>query len=256
MHVVQLWQHPVKSMQGGRVTSGRLGERGLDGDRRWAVVDVADGRALSAKWEPALLSASARTDGDGVVVTLPDGTELPSGTTATDAALSDWLGRPVRLERADPSIRRTWRMHEDPLDDRSPERELRCPPGSFVDAAAAHLLTTAALAAAADLYPGGDWDVRRFRPTVVVDAPGAAFLEDGWVGCQVRVGAAAVRVTKTTDRCSMAVKPQPDLRGDADIVRTLTRHHDRRLGVYAAVVEEGDVAEGDAVAVEVRNRPT
>lgn len=255
MHVVQVWQHPVKSMRGGRVAAGRLGERGLDGDRRWAVVDVADGRALSAKWEPTLLTAAARFDGDRVVVTLPDGRDLAAGEPASDAALSDWLGRDVRLERADPAVRRAWRMHVDPLDDGSPERELRSPPGSFVDAAAAHLLTTAALAAAAALHPEGDWDVRRFRPTAVVDAPGAGFVEDDWVGCRVRVGAAAVRVLKPTDRCSMTVRAQGDLPGDADIFRTLARHHDRNLGVYAAVVEEGDVAEGDAVAVEERIRP-
>ena len=74
-----LWRYPVKSMQGEQVGEAAVTPDGLDGDRRYAVCDAATGRLLSAKSVPDLLLASARTEGDLVTLTLPDGTELASG---------------------------------------------------------------------------------------------------------------------------------------------------------------------------------
>ncbi len=61
-----------------------------EGDRRYAIFDVATGFGLTARRAPEMLFASARTTGDGVEITLPDGTVAPD-----DAALSSWSGRPV-----------------------------------------------------------------------------------------------------------------------------------------------------------------
>src|SRR5438477_10632102 len=100
--VTQLWRYPVKSMQGAQFESGQLGVSGFDGDRRWGVVDEESGKVLSAKTVAELLEASARLceDGESVEVTLPTGATFVGGSPDGDAALSAWLGRPVRLERA------------------------------------------------------------------------------------------------------------------------------------------------------------
>ena len=50
------------------------------------------------------------------------------------------------------------------MDDATPER--------FVDAMPLLLMTTASLRAGAALHPAGEWDVRRFRPNVLLDASG------------------------------------------------------------------------------------
>src|SRR3954464_13939959 len=96
MRVLELWRFPVKSMQGERLTSADIGPDGIDGDRRWALVDLATDSELTARQAPGLLFAAARLRPDGEVdVVLPDGT-----VTSDDALLSAWLGRRVELRRA------------------------------------------------------------------------------------------------------------------------------------------------------------
>jgi hypothetical protein len=46
--VTALWRYPVKSMRGERLAEGEFGERGLDGDRLYAVRDP-DGKFGSGK---------------------------------------------------------------------------------------------------------------------------------------------------------------------------------------------------------------
>src|SRR5688572_6744302 len=93
----QLWRYPVKSMQGELVESLDLDLGGARGDRTLAVVDPAAGKVLSAKRHADLLMASARVEGDDVVVTLPDGAEHAASDPGVHAALSAWLGHEVRL---------------------------------------------------------------------------------------------------------------------------------------------------------------
>lgn len=260
-NVIELWRFPVKSLQGGRVDELALGPGGPEGDRQWGVVDAATGKVLTAKRWGALLEARARIEpGGAVVVTLPAGTDHTAGDAATDDALSAWLGRRVHLRRpADAPT--AYELTMDPTDDGSETWDFATPPGSFVDLAAVHLLSDASLAAAAALAPGSDWDVRRFRPTMLlgvdergVGGPGAdergapGFVEDAWVGTRLQVGDAAIEPFMRTPRCAMPTRAQPDgLARDTAVSRTLTDRHGNDLGVYASVVRSGRVRVGDAV---------
>jgi hypothetical protein len=47
--VVSLWRYPVKSMLGEELSASEVTERGLLGDRAYALVDSADGKAATAK---------------------------------------------------------------------------------------------------------------------------------------------------------------------------------------------------------------
>jgi uncharacterized protein YcbX len=253
--VVGLWRYPVKSMAGEPLTAVEVGETGLPGDRGLAVRDPADGRILSAKREPRLLSASARVDGDAVVIGLPDGRDLVAGEARTDAALSAWLGRRVELVAPEPGVVSTFTMDLDPED---PTRvsDLTTPPGSFSDSRSGlHLLTTASLAAAARLDPGATWDVRRFRPNVVLESAATGFAEDQ-VGADPSVlGEATVWIRKATERCVLATRQQPGLPRDSAVLRALHRGHEGALGVYANPVRSGRVAVGDRLQPATGDRP-
>lgn len=249
--VAQLWRYPVKSMQGSPVEALTFDERGATGDRQWAVVDPAAGKVLSAKRWPALLQASARLDGDRVVVVLPDGASHEAGDPATDDAVSAWLDHPVRVQQPPAGDGLPYELHVDNTDDSSALWEFPGPPGGpFVDLAAAHLLTTASLRAAAALRPGSDWDVRRFRPSAVLDVDGDDFVEDAWVGAPVGLGDELVLSPfMRTPRCSMPTRAQPGLDRDTGVVRSLTDHHGNDLGLYAGVARAGTVRVGDPVRV-------
>src|SRR5258708_37176763 len=97
MRVTRLWRYPVKSRQGERREEAVIGDRGIAGDRQWAVVALGTGKALTARREPRLLYAFARLAGDdGVEVVLPDGR-----VTSSDAELSAWLGSDVARRRGE-----------------------------------------------------------------------------------------------------------------------------------------------------------
>jgi uncharacterized protein YcbX len=253
--IAELWRFPVKSMQGEQLTDGVLGPQSLDGDRRYAVRGVDDERLLTAKRVGALLEATARTGADGAVtITLPEGTELAADDPAVHGALSDWLGRPVLLVAADDGATRAFEMS---FDADQPDQDLfewACPDGTFLDLAAAHLLTDASLAAARALHPDGDWDVRRFRPTALIDTAtdvavadvaAGGFVEDAWVGRTLSLGRAELQVLMPTVRCPMPSRAQPGLARDTGVAAALRDHHENNLGVYAAVTSAGPVAVGD-----------
>ena len=229
-------------MQGERPDWVEVGERGVVGDRRFGVLDTATGRVLSAKEEPRLLLARARTVDGAVEV------ELPTGAAGDDASLSAWLGREVVLREADGATQATYQSRVDALDDDSPAVEWHGPEGSFHDDAPVHLLTTAALRAMAHVAPEQQWVERRFRPNLLVEVDGDGFVEDGWVGHRLRVDEVELEVFKATTRCSMIGRPQPDgVVGDRDVIRAVRDHHGFKLGVHARVVARGRIEPGARV---------
>ena len=242
MVVTQLWRYPVKSMQGTTVESVTVGPNGVDGDRGWGVVDPAAGKVLSAKRWPALLLASAAAAEDGMVtITLPDGSAHVAGDPGTDAALSAWLDHEVRVQPPPPGDGLPFENQVDATDDGSGTYDWPGPSGGpFVDLAPIHLLTTASL---------GAWDVRRFRPNVLVDAEGGSFVEDGWVGSTVQVGEVVVAPFMRTGRCTMVTKPQPGLERDLGVAKALNQRHGMDLGVYCGVERPGVIRVGDPVDV-------
>src|SRR5215207_9174991 len=143
---------------------------------------------LTGRREAGLLEATA-TLGEGAepMIKLPDGTGLVGAGDATGGALSDWLGRPVRLVEAAVHGGRA-EYFADPTDDASEAIEWTMPPERFVDAMPVLLMTSASLRAGAALHPSGEWNVRRFRPNVLLDASGDGWLEDDWCGRVVRIG--------------------------------------------------------------------
>jgi uncharacterized protein YcbX len=245
MRVVDLWRFPVKSLGGEQVHHSQVGPLGLHGDRRWGIVDLDAGVMLTARRVAELLYASARLDGDepnpGVVITLPDGTELHSAHVATtDAALSAWLGRRVQLQRGEKGV--TAEL-ENPLD---VEREANwqrwtSADGAFHDSSRTRvsLVSTATL---------GSWDRRRFRANIVVDGSG----EDDLVDERLRIGATAVlHVRKHIDRCVMVTRPQPGgIERDLGVLRHINAKPTASLAIALLVRAEGTIAVGDEVRVE------
>ena len=229
MLVAELWRYPVKSMGGERLPGAEVGELGLAGDRSWGVVDNETGRVLTGRREPRLLLASAALHGGDLVITLPDGTR----TDRTDD-LAAWLDRDVTLRRAGTD----GGVYENPRDFEREEDWVawQGPPGAWHDSGRARvsLLSTATI---------GDWDVRRFRPNVLLDGSG----EDDLVGHRVTIGTVALNVITPIGRCVMVTREQPGIARDLSVLRTINRERDKVLAVGALVSEAGRLAVGDRV---------
>jgi hypothetical protein len=283
--VVTLWRYPVKSMLGEEVDSSNVTERGLLGDRGYALVDSADGKVASAKnprkW-PRMLQFSAALAADaapgaslpGVRITLPDGDSVTSAQADHDERLSRALDRAVTLQAAEPgdhpsgyhppgdhlpgaasSQARAGRAEEywpdmEDLDYRDTVTDFDLPEGTFFDAAAVHVLTTATLEQLREFSPGGRFEVRRFRPNIVVGTSerSTGFAEDGWIGHTIRIGdQVRLSITGPCSRCVMTTLAQADLPKDSGILRTAAQHHGVNVGVYASVEHGGTIRRGDPI---------
>jgi uncharacterized protein YcbX len=236
--VVALWRYPVKSMQGELLERVAVDRRGLEHDRHWSLLDRRTGFTLTARRQPELLFAAAHFEAGQPRITLPDGS-----TARDDSDLSEWLGHPVTLEEAGPRGGR----FENPIDAEDEDgawEQWRGPGGSFHDSTRTQvsLVSTATL---------GTWDVRRFRPNVVLDGGG----EDELVGAACSLGTTMLQVAKQIDRCVVVTRPQPGLGRDLDVLRAVIRERRSYLGVGAVVTEPGVLAVGDPVVSPRREPP-
>jgi uncharacterized protein YcbX len=262
--VVGIWRYPVKSMMGEELNATAVTDRGLLGDRAFALVDVETGKVASAKnprrW-PTLFdfrAAYVEPPADGrplppVRVTLPDGETLTTDQPDAAERLSAAVGRPVRLARAagaGATAEGYWPDH-DWLPQRDEVFEFPLPPGTFFDAAAVHLLTTATLDRLWSLSPASRFEVPRFRPSLVVESTDGSdgFIEAGWVGRSLAVGDVRLRIDEPCPRCVMTTLSQGSLPRDPSVLRTAVQGNGGNVGVYGSVVRAGRIRRGDGVEV-------
>ena len=248
MEVVSLWRYPVKSLQGEPVEVAEVEADGVAGDRQWGIRDQRTGRILTARRRPELLGASATYDGDTPVVTLPDGSTVVGPGMRSDRQLSEWLASPVSLASSLGGDAGRAEYFADATDDTSQAIEWTMPDGRYVDAAPILMLTTASLRAAGAHYPDGAWDVRRFRPNILIDLEGEGWIEDSWLGQQVQIGTVTLTPSQPCVRCTMVTRSQPGLDADPEVFRTLARHHGGLLGVWSDVTTPGSLSVGDRAA--------
>jgi len=265
--IVSLWRYPVKSMMGEELNATEVAKIGLLGDRAYALVDSSDAKVASAKnprkWPQLFDFRAALADAPRTVVqvpsvriTLPDGTIVTSDQPDIDRILSNVLKRQVRLESA-LAEQRTATAEEywpdiEGLDHRDTVTDFGLPEGTFFDCAVVHLLTTATLDRLRALYPDGRFEVRRFRPNIVVETANGEkdFVENAWIGRTLAIGDVQLSITGPCPRCVMTTLSQGDLPKDNGILRTAAQHNRANVGVYASVLQGGKVRRGDSLSLE------
>jgi uncharacterized protein YcbX len=256
MRVKEIWRYPVKSMIGERVATAELDPLGVVGDRVWAARDEVRGGIRGAKKIAGLmrLAAGGGTDGP-VTITLPDGTTLWPLRPADD--LDHYRrGAPDSEDFMEELNAIFGREDGEPLPDLSvfpPEiMEFESPPGTYYDAFPLLLVSTSALRTLADALPESVIDVRRFRPSLVIDTgdePG--YLEFEWVGRRVTIGGVELEVRARCPRCIMVTREIDDaVPVDRKVLRHIVRELGQDLGVYATVTRTGPIHVGDAVSVD------
>ncbi|WP_209020458.1 MOSC N-terminal beta barrel domain-containing protein [Nocardioides sp. 1609] len=220
--VTSLRRYPVKSCRGEELPTATVRPWGLDGDRRWMLVDDT-GAAITAREVNRLLLVHPQLTGTGLRVEAPGGgaggvapaplevatpdpgrqvpvslwssrfTAAPAGAEA-DAWFSEVLGTGARLVHLDdPTRRPTTPNYGDEGD-----------VVSLADGYPLLLTTEESLAAVNDQVlasaPHGrePLPMTRFRPNVVV-AGAAAWREDDWR--RIRIGDVVLRAVKGCARC-------------------------------------------------------
>jgi uncharacterized protein YcbX len=219
--VTEIRRFPVKSCRGELLDEGVVEPWGLQGDRRWMLVDdLGEAVTIRERRGMVLVHPELRDDGGLLVRDTSGGleplsVEVPSGAESTpvtlfhgtpflaavaDAGAHEWfskaVGEPVRLVHA-----------EDPS--RRPANPAYAGPGvpmAFADGYPVHLTTEESLAelnaqiAAGPMADQGPLPMVRFRPNIVV-AGAEPWADDGWA--RIRLGEAVFRAVKGCPRCAI-----------------------------------------------------
>jgi uncharacterized protein YcbX len=265
-----IWRYPVKSMAGEELPAATVTPRGLLGDRAYALVDKSSNRAATVRtWASALLNYSPRflaepeldTPPPQLRIRTPDGRELSTADPDIEQQLSASLGREITVMAAAPP----GLLVEFPAgtlggkfsDTTEVPLAGGAPAGTFFDYGSVHLITTSTIDHLQRSYPQGRFDVRRFRPNMIIRSQGEPYAENSWTGKSLAIGDEVVlRITIPCPRCVNTTLPQGDLPHDSGILRTIAQQNRQDLGdfgklpcagVYADVLKPGAVHRGDAV---------
>ncbi len=218
-----IWRFPVKSFGGERTRRAFVGPFGVLGDRRYAVIDDT-GEPISARRAHALLGFRARSEehdsGEGILITTPEGWELPWDDPAIATELTTAIGRDVRLARSAVGVH---------------------------DAAPIHILGMGSLGAVSEWVDGEEVDRRRFRANLIVEMNDSRpFAEAAWVGAEIRIGddGPLLQVVSPTERCAVTTFDPDTLARDNRVLAGLARDADNLFGVYALVARSGWVEVG------------
>jgi len=272
--VTHIYRYPVKSMMGETLSEADIGVAGIPGDRGWAVRDEKRGGIRGGKKIPQLMTLTAQSGAAAPLITAPDGDSASANTDGINQWLSDKLNHPVTLwpllpadqldhyrrgapdtEDFEQELRAVFgRLPNEPLPDLAGFEELlefESPPGTYFDAFPISIMSQQSLNTMNQLEGESRFDVRRFRPNLLVDIPDTdhPFPEQAWVGKTLSIGSVALKIDMTCPRCSMTTHGFDDLPQDAQIMRKLVANSEGNLGIYASVVQAGRVTAGDSLSV-------
>ncbi len=261
--LASIHRYPVKSMMGEELNASFVSEKGVLGDRAFALKDE-EGKLVTAKnprkWPTmfshrasfALPLALAPTDAlPPVMLTLPDGSAMMSGDLGLEEALSKSLGKRVTWETIAPEapvIEEFWPDDVEGLPHSDTVTDENTLAGTFFDLSTIHLLSTGTIRALMRLLPGSRLEARRFRPNFMVDTGDTiGFIENDWVGKTLRIGEVEMEITGPCPRCVMTTLAQYDLPKDSAVLRAAVQANDGGVGVYARILKAGVMRRGDAI---------
>jgi uncharacterized protein YcbX len=278
--IKELWRYPVKGMAGEQIQQCQIDSKGLQGDRAFAVRDVLRNEIQSCKFRPALLRCIARyeykntgTGEQNIQIHFPDGSCLSINDNELPARLSALLGHESIVEAlSEQASMHAFRRYQ--TDKQALLEELNATftreageagpdfsqpserflnyvtlPGSYFLVSPLHILTTASLAHCKQLLPSADWDLRRFRPNMVIDtlSPFNGLAEQAWLGKKLRIGSIEIDCNDTAIRCGAITREQQNLPFDKTLLRTIVKETDQNLGIYGDIMGEGQIQAGDSV---------
>lgn len=231
--------------------SVELGPHGVADDRRFLALTEDDRLLDGTKFGP-IVRIHAELDRAGGVERLT--LRLPGGDVVSDEVA---LGEPMRIETYGRAftVRPVIGPWTDALSghvgrrlrlvraERLPHERDRNPVSIVSEASVREL--------ARQGNEGRPLDPRRFRMLVQVAGAERPHQEDEWMGREVRIGEAVVRVTKPDSRCVITTQdPETGLR-DFPTLHVIRRYRGLRdgrhpdFGIYADVVTPGTVRVGD-----------
>ena len=248
-HLARINVTPVKGTALHHLSSARLDERGIEGNRRFHLADDR-GRLFSGLGHGPLVQVVCEVDDGFLTCRFPDGTVASAATDELGGLEeTDFNGRAVPGRPVSGDLSAAFSAYVD-----APVRLLRTERDG--DGPDEMPLTVVSFASVEELARRGNHDgpldPLRFRINLELDGL-EPFEEDTWDGRRVRIGGAVVRIAGQIPRCAVTAQdPTTGLRDwntlkQIAAFRPLTAEREVPFGVYATVEEPGHVALEDPV---------
>ncbi|TCS61974.1 hypothetical protein EDD52_110149 [Primorskyibacter sedentarius] len=238
--VAQIWRHPIKAHGCEELTHVSLSEgQTLPWDRTWAVAHEAS-KADGSDWVPcANFSRGAKAPGLMAIRAKFD--ETTKTLTLTHPDLAELRFRPD--DEGDKLI--AWTRPLMPEDRAASARVIAAPERGMTDTDYPSVsIGNLATLRAVEEKLGQPLDVRRWRMNLWLDGL-APWQEFDWVGKEIRIGGARLRISEPVTRClATTANPETGIR-DADTLGALKSWGHTDMGVYGEVTASGDIAIGD-----------
>ena len=240
--VSSLWRHPIKSH--GREALSQvtlIPGQTMPGDRVWAVAHEAaktDGSECAPCFNfsrgskaPQLMAISAELQGDRVTLRHPQRPDLGFAPDTEQEAFLDWV-KPLM-----------------PADRAASARIVRVPGRGMTDSDFPSIsLCNMASHRAVEQKLDRTLSIVRWRGNIWFEGL-PLWDEFDWLGRDVRIGEAVLRVRERITRC-MATTANPETgERDADTLRALNSWDHQDFGVYAEVLQGGEIRVNDEVQV-------
>ena len=249
IRVQRMYISPVKSLGLSSIDRAFLDKPGIAGDRAFFIIDGQGTPFTQRVFGPLVkIQTSYDADNGSLELSFPDGHTIagvPDLGVAIDAsffgvrdvsgrlvegewneALSTFAGQELRLIKADTA-------------------------GTSFDAFPISMCSVASLEALAEAAGTDSVDGRRFRQNIYMEGA-SAHEEDSWLGREVRVGGALLRVKMRDARCAVMTHSPDTGEIDMNTLKIIASYRidqpkQVNFGVYCTVVEPGEVVVGDDV---------
>ncbi|MFK9115571.1 MOSC domain-containing protein [Peribacillus frigoritolerans] len=231
-HIQEITRHPVKSFTGEQVQKTKVMDYGLYGDRSHAFKGK-NGKFLTITQVPEMVRYQAAFSGEEALDQYPEiQVKTPSGNFLTwgEGAFQQEMERLLKQE-AEPVV---YHPAHIPLGAIEEENIL--------------LVSDASIGELTKLW-GKELDGRRFRQNLIISLVNKTpFLEEQWFGKRILIGnEVELEIKRHCERCMIITVDPSDSHRDPSLLKTVVKERENHFGVYASVMQIGEIRVGDQV---------
>lgn len=236
--IQQLVRYPVKSFGGECVTSTRIMNYGLYGDRSHVFLDKSrEGKFLTITQYKQMAQYKAAFTGPELDKEFPDvAIVTPSGNRM------NWGGEELKKEIEEGSSTHiTFKKYE-------PEFV----PAGAIEEEHILLITDASLYKLEEIWGKNKLNAMRFRPNIILALENKIpFAEESWIGKKLRIGPdAELLIKRPCERCTIInVDPEGGLLSPS-LLKTVVRDRQNIFGMYCTVLKKGTIKTGDKTILQ------
>ena len=240
---------PVKALALAEVSQARLEKAGIAGDRAFFIIDAAGTLFTQRRYGPLVQVRPSYEPASGRLELAFPGGHRAEGIAELGELMSTpfWSERPVEGHL----VRGPWSEALSEFVGQEIRLVKAAKAGTSFDGFPLSLCSTGSLQALARAAGRDEVDGRRFRQNIYVSGA-SPHEEDSWLGREVRVGQAVLRVKMLDSRCVVTTLSPETGETDLDTLKIIAAYRtdqpkEINFGVYCTVIEVGEASAGDEV---------